>query len=306
MQHRQNPQRWLIAGVVLVVIAAIGVAGFVWYQQQTAKRQLKTAIDNTIQLVQSPGGYAVEVVASTSNSDEKATEIQLSGDVKGSLFSGLGVLNSYVGKVPVSVSGDVRAVNDEVFVKPESIGNALDAAIKADSSLKDYKNYAEAIAEPYDGKWIALDGKDDTLKSCTNVKVGYSTRLRDAIVAVANEVGVRNDNELQYEIPATAETLNTFFNQASSGDPSNDSIARCLASLGDTKTDSLQVTLTVSTAQQRITKIVFSNESIHLTVVITPSTRRVDWSKVAKPDAAIPLTEVQESLENIIGSPLKL
>lgn len=305
MQHRQNPRRWLIAGVVLAVITAIGVAGFVWYQQQAAKRQLKTAIDNTIQLVQSPGGYAVEVVSSTSDSDEKVTELSLSGDVKGSLFSGSGVLKSYVGNVPISVSGDVRAASGEVFVKPESIGNALDTAIKADSSLKDYKNYAEAIAEPYDGKWIALDGQDDTLKSCTNAQVGYSTRSRDAIVAVAKEVGVRNDNELQYEMPATSETLNTFFNQAASSGPSNDSIARCLASLGATKADSMQVTLTVNTMHKRVTKIVFSNESTQLTVVINPSTRRVDWSKVAKPDAVMPLSEVQKSLENIIGSPLK-
>lgn len=297
---KSQRHKGVIAVMLITFCAAVVLGiGLLWYQQQQARRDLQTSLNNTVQFINNePYTLSVEAKSAT---EFGPTTISVDGTAKRGSFLGTGKLKVYFGNVPVEVSGSVQSVGQQIYIQPADIEKALDGAIKVDGSIKDYKNYVEALAT-YNGKWIEVGDKETPEGECS-VQPGMLSN--DALAKVGSEVKElpgAPKGERKYELQTTVDTLNTFFDHSGNEDSLSNDIPKCISSVGLKGSDSVTVTISINTRELRVTKFVFLGRGSQLTVVIKPADQDKKSFQVTKPSDAVPFSELQKSVENIIGS----
>lgn len=311
VEQNKARKQWIIVGVVLLLVAVLGVVLWRGVHQATPQVKLLSALRATAQSLSSAEPRQSEITVKLTDGSTRSV-ITIEGAGTDKYFSGRGAVRIASGEVSMTVDSEVVSVKSHTYIKLKNVGSALDKAAAQNTQLARYTGYAQLVAEQLEDKWIQLESITNS-QQCLQQAGALLQRseAKQLIAQLPVEESTSRDGSAVYSFTLSKKQLNTLFEQLSSSPEGAQLTTACggvVAQLGSSKpsaamNDAYMFSFTVSAVNNQIIEVTskHANRSISVEHTAKPTKKSLDG--IAEPKDAISLKDAQNVLENIIGSP---
>ncbi|MCA9309224.1 hypothetical protein KC973_02510 [Candidatus Saccharibacteria bacterium] len=311
VEQNKTRKQWIIVGVVLLLVAILGVVLWRGVHQATPQEKLLSALRATTQSLSSAEPRQSEITVKLTDGSTRSV-ITIEGAGTDKYFSGKGAVRIASGEVSLAVDSEVVSVKNHTYIKLKNVGSALDKAATQNTQLARYTGYAQLVAEQLEGKWIQLESLANS-QQCLQ-QAGTLLRRSEAKQLMGQlpvEEGTNRDGNAVYSFTLSKKQLNTLFEQLSSAPEGAQLTTACggvVEQLGSNDpsavmNDAYTLSFTVNAVNNQIIEMTLrhANRSISVEHTVKPTKKSLDG--IAEPKDVISLKDAQNVLENIIGSP---
>lgn len=308
VEQNKTRKQWIIVGVVLLIIAVLGVVLWRGVHQAAPQEKLLSALRTTTQTLSSTEPREGSMVVRSSDTSTN-TKLTVNGVGTDKMFKGTGKLSIAVGKIKLPVDAEVVSIDNKTYVKPHGIANALNGAVKQNSGLATYTDYARLAASQLDDEWIEVDSLANSQKCLQSIDSFLQHAAgENVLVQLPIQESSDQDGNAVYTFKISSEQLNTLFVRlalSGQGGPLKDACKGLGVDAGTSSASSgiYTLTFTVSGASNQINKFMLQSDNRSLSIEYSTKPSKKSAMNVAKPEDVMSLEEAQNVLENIIGSP---
>lgn len=309
--EKQSRTHSIILAVIVVIAVVLGVVLWRGVQQATPQEKLLAALKATTEVLTSTEPRRSEVVVELSDGSTDST-LTIDGLGTDKYFAGTGTLGIAAGEVNLMVDTDVVSIKNKAYVKLENVGSALDAVAAENAEFARYTGYAELAAEQLEDRWIQLDSLTNSqqcLRDTFALMKQNEAQLLFSQLPV--EEATNSDGAAVYSLTLNKKQLNTLFEQfnGTAGGAQLSSACGGLSAASkalikdSSSTQAYSITFTVSGTNNYINKLTVSSGNRLISIEHTVKSTDTSVQKPSEPTDIISLSDAQNVLENIIGSP---